>query len=84
MSSFKSFVARDAKAITPHDTNPVAAPNGKVRGVRVGGAGSLSVITEGGTTVTFSAVAAGETIPLIVTHVRSTGTTATNIIGYVA
>lgn len=84
MSSFKSFVARDAVAITPHNTNPVSAPAGKVRGLRIGGSGSLVVVTEGGTEITFSAVAAGETIPLIVTTVKATGTTATGIVGYIS
>ena len=83
MSSFKSFVARDAVLITPHNTNPVVAPAGKVRGIRVGGAGSLVVTTEGGTDITFASVAAGETIPLIVTHVK-TASTATEIIGYIS
>jgi hypothetical protein len=83
MSSFKSFIARDAVLITPHNTNPVAAPNGKVRGLRIGGAGSLTVTTEAGNDITFPAVAAGETIPLIVTHVK-TSTTATVIIGYIS
>lgn len=83
MSSFKSFVARDAVLISPHDTNPVNAPNGKVRGIRVGGAGSLVVTTEAGNDVTFASVAAGETIPLIVTHVK-TASTATALIGYIS
>ena len=46
----------------------------------IGGAGDVAVVTEGGDTVTFSSVPAGTTIVLRITQVKSTGTTATNIV----
>jgi hypothetical protein len=65
-------------AVTPHDSN--ALVGGATRAVYVGGAGNLSVIMEGGETVTLVGVVAGSTLPICVTHVRSTNTTATNIV----
>lgn len=70
--------ARYAAAITPHASNPV--PGGHARSVYVGGAGDITVVTGGGDTVTFKAVPAGAILPVYVTHVRVTGTTATNLI----
>lgn len=46
----------------------------------VGGAGDLTVITMGGDQVTFTAAPAGAFLPIQVTRVLSTGTTATNIL----
>ena len=43
----------------------------------IGGAGNVSVITIGGDAITFNAVPAGTTLPIQVTQLRSTGTTAT-------
>tara|TARA_R100000152_G_C6700123_1_gene129833 strand:- start:258 stop:569 length:312 start_codon:yes stop_codon:yes gene_type:complete len=45
----------------------------------VGGAGNVKVRTSAGQAVTFTAVAAGTTIPVSVDMVYSTGTTATNM-----
>lgn len=46
----------------------------------IGGAGNLRVLTAGGDDVTFTGVLAGSFLPVQVTRVFSTGTTATNII----
>lgn len=78
-----SSIARDMWAITPHATDPVGG-NGstkKAYGVRVTGAGNLVIRTEMGTSDVTVAVAAGETLPVIVTHVRA-ASTATGIFGY--
>lgn len=72
--------ANDAFAITPHDTNDLAQTT---RGIYIGGAGAVAVITQAGTTVTFSGAAAGSVIPVSVSRVLSTGTTATNLVGLV-
>ena len=69
--------ARNAAAVTPNDSTDL--PNA-ARGLFVGGAGNLSVIMAGGQTVTLTGVAAGQVYPSYVTRVRSTGTTATNIV----
>jgi hypothetical protein len=65
-----------AAAVTPSDTTAVS-----FRGVWVGGAGNLAVVTEGGNTVTFTAVPAGTLLPVAVKAVNATNTTATNIVG---
>lgn len=75
-----SSPAVDAFAVTPHDTNALAKTT---RGLYVGGAGDVSVITSKGTTVLFTGVVACTVLPLRVTHVRSTETTATGIVGLV-
>ena len=46
----------------------------------VGGTGSVSVITIGNDVATFFAVPAGTTLPIQALKLRSTGTTATNIV----
>lgn len=46
----------------------------------VGGAGNLSVVTLGGDEVIFNGVPAGTTLPIQVTKLKATGTTATNVI----
>lgn len=70
--------ARNAFAITPHDTNDLTYAT---RWLYVGGAGTLKIITLGGDTVTFGAVTAGSLIPVRATRVYDTGTSATDIVG---
>jgi len=72
----KNDPARDAVAVTPSDTGNL----GNVRSLYVGGAGDVSVVTAGGTTTVFSGVPAGGYVLCEVTRVRSTDTTATNIV----
>lgn len=50
------------------------------RAIWVGGAGNLSVVTRGGDTITLVGVPAGTMLPIRATRIRSTGTTATNIV----
>lgn len=65
----------DAFAVTPSDvtTQPANA-------LYVGTTGNVAVVTEAGTTVTFSNVPVG-ILPIRVIQVLSTGTTASNIVG---
>lgn len=72
---FLSQAFRRAAAVTPSDT----ADNYGVA-LYVGGAGNVSVITEGGDTVTFTAPPVGSILPVRFTNVRATGTTATNLV----
>lgn len=65
-----------AADITPSDT-----ADQSYRAIYVGGAGNVSVVTAGGNTVTFTAPPVGTIIPIDVTRVRSTGTTATLLLG---
>lgn len=46
----------------------------------VGGAGNVSLVTEGGDTVTFTAPPVGSIIPVRFSKVRATGTTATLLV----
>jgi hypothetical protein len=63
----------DAAAITTSDTNNIRT----TRGLYVGGTGSVKVDMAYGTVVTFSSVPAGTVLPIQVTRVYATDTTAT-------
>lgn len=75
--SQSGYSAKRAAPVTPSDS---AKLQRTTKYVWVGGAGALSVITEGGNTVTLAGVPAGTLLPIEVQLVRSTGTTATNIV----
>ena len=69
--------ARDAFAVTKSDTTQIQAD-----ALYVGGTGDVAVIMKGGTTaITFSAVPVGAILPIRVSKVMSTNTTATLILG---
>lgn len=68
--------AANAAAVAPSDDTPlVTVP----RALWVGGTGSLKVDMIGGQTVTFAAVPVGF-MPIRVTKVHATGTSATSIV----
>lgn len=73
-----------AAAVTPSNTVDIPSVSGGTSNngcvLYVGGAGDLKVDTVGGDAVTFVAVPAGSFIPVQVTRVYSTGTTATSIV----
>lgn len=70
--------AGNAVAVTPADGTDLTTAT---RALWVGGAGNISVDLVGGqTAVVFSGIAAGTWMPLRVTRVRSTSTTATLIV----
>jgi hypothetical protein len=69
-------IPNDAVAITPADATFV-----DLIGLFVGGAGNVVVTTGAGNDVTFTGVPAGATINLRIVKVKSTSTTATNIVG---
>jgi hypothetical protein len=66
----------DAVAITKSDTESNA-----FSGIYVGGAGSVTVVTEEGTTVTFTAPPVGTIIPIRTQKVLAS-TTATLLVGF--
>ena len=70
--------AERAVAITGNDSTDLTV---FPRAIYVGGAGNVKVTTIGGDTVTFSGALAGTIIPVRVTRVFSTDTTATNLLG---
>ena len=78
MSSFlaNGRVWGDAEAITTS-----ATASNAYSAIYVGGTGNLSVVTEGGTTVTFTAVPVGTIIPIRTSKVLAT-TTATLLVGF--
>lgn len=72
--------ATNAFAISPHDTNPLAETT---RALYVGGPGAVVVELISGAEVTFANVAASSLLPVRVTRVKATGTTATQMLGLV-
>jgi hypothetical protein len=66
----------NAAAVTPNDSTDLTYTT---RALFVGGAGNIAVTMAGGQSVTFTGVTAGALLPIRVTRVLSTGTTATNI-----
>ena len=75
--------AHDAVAVTTSDT--VNIPGTENRGVciyvgDVSGGTDVKVIMESGSIATFKGVSAGSFLPILVTRVLATGTTATEIL----
>lgn len=69
--------ADNAAAVTPSDSTDLAFNS---RALYVGGAGNLVVTMAGGGDVTFTAVPAGSILPIRVSRVKATSTTATSIV----
>ncbi len=69
--------ADNASAVTPSDSTDLAYTS---RALYVGGAGNLVVTMVGGGDVTFTAVPAGSILPIRVSRVKATSTTATSIV----
>lgn len=79
----RSSIGRQIWPIAPHATNPVGGvgETKKAYGIKVSGAGTVVIRTEGGDEDVTITLAAGATLPVVVTHVRDTST-ATGILGY--
>ena len=74
----------DALAVTPNDGVDLPPPTGPARptqAIVAGVSGNISVITAMGTTLTIPIIA-GYWLPLQVTRVRATGTSATGIVAF--
>lgn len=67
-----------AFSITPHDANELTYVT---RGIWVGGDGDVVLVTLNDEEVTFSAAVAGTIIPIRAKQVKSTGTTASSLLG---
>jgi hypothetical protein len=72
-----SAPASSSAAVTPSDSTDLS---NITRWVYVGASGSLVVIMGDGTTATFAEVPAGTLLPIRVSRVKATGTTATDIV----
>jgi hypothetical protein len=66
-------------AVTPHDDNDL---DYVTRAIYVGGTGNINVTMDGGETVILVAVQRGTMLPLRVTRVLATDTTATAIVAF--
>ncbi len=70
------FTARNAVVVTPHDTNANPAKR-----IYVGGTGAITCRPRGNSAdVLVSGIPAGTVLPIEVSHIRATGTTATLIV----
>ena len=69
------------RAITPNDSADFSAL-GICRAIRVGGAGDVSIVDDGGVTTVIPGCLAGETLPVQTARVNATGTTATGLVAY--
>ena len=69
-------VASNAASVTPNDSADLSNPGQ----LYIGGTGNVNVDTINGQTIVFSGVPVGTILPVVVKRVRSTSTTATNIL----
>jgi len=74
-----AYPAEHAEAVTPSDSTDLTVVS---RALWIGGAGNISVVMVSGATVTISGIAAGTILPIRVSRVRSTSTTATLIVAF--
>jgi hypothetical protein len=72
--------ASHAFTITPSDTAALAET---LRGVYIGGGGAITAITQSGATVEFTALPSGSILPVRLSKILATGTTATGLVGLV-
>lgn len=70
----------DAFSISTSDT--VDLPN-ITRAIYVGSGGDINLITKGGTTLVFTAVPTGAILPVRVSRVKATSTTASGLVGLI-
>jgi len=79
--SRETVPARNFEAITPSDTTDLTKDGIPPRAIYVGVGGDVSVQdTQDGTAVVFVGVPTGTILPIRPKHVRSTGTTATDMV----
>ncbi|WP_375599371.1 hypothetical protein [Devosia sp. Naph2] len=82
-----TFAGRDSGVDAPVGSGAAVAPNDDTdltivtRAVYVGGSGNLAVIMQSGAELTFENVSDGQLLPIRVSRIKSTGTTATSIVG---
>jgi len=67
-------------AVTPNDSTTLSETT---RALYVGSAGAVTVLMASGASVTFTGIPAGTMLPVRVTKVMASGTSATDIVGLV-
>ena len=77
MTHRNDLITSDAQSVTVSDTTTKLYD-----GIYVGTGGDVKVTTVGGTDVTFAGVPGGTILPLGITKIWSTGTTASSIVGF--
>jgi hypothetical protein len=76
-ASSMSYPAEHAEAVTPSDATDLLIVS---RALFVGSGGNIAVTMASGAAVTFTGVISGSILPIRVSRVKSTATTATSII----
>lgn len=71
--------ARNAALVTPNDSTDLTA---MTRAVYVGTGGNLAVVMAGGQTVTLPSIPNGALLPICVSRIRATSTTASGIVAF--
>jgi hypothetical protein len=72
--------ARRGEVVTPHNTNSL---NFTTKGLYVGSSGDLTVrFIDAVSDTVITGVVAGTILPIRITHIRATGTTANNILAF--
>ncbi|WP_404404943.1 hypothetical protein [Pelagibacterium halotolerans] len=72
--------AGDIFSITPDDAADLTQT---IRGIYVGATGDLSVVAASGAQAVFVGVPGGTVLPVSVSRVMATGTTASNLVGLI-
>jgi hypothetical protein len=73
----ETYAAVSLAAVTPADSGSLTNPS---RAIYVGTGGDMAVVMLDGSTGTFKNVSSGTLLPISVTQVKLTGTTAANIL----
>lgn len=76
----RGFSASLGAAVTPSDTVDLDFIAEYLYVGSIAGGATVTVITAGGSTITFAGLAAGTFIPVRVSRVKATGTLATSIV----
>lgn len=81
-NSFPSIAgpASHGFAVTPSDSSLLSETT---RGIYIGTEGNIAALLLSGASVTFSSVPAGSLLPVRLTKIMATGTTASNIVALV-
>lgn len=76
-ASSMSFPAEHAEAVTPSDSTDLVVVS---RALYIGSGGNIAVVMASGAAVTFAGLVTGSILPVRVSRVKSTATTASSII----